>query len=149
MEEVVGSSVFMVFPCLTQMLARPGLTTQLSGPSKVDKDGLWQPLPAPIRRVLYLGSLQTSQMEEMMPANPSVLEQLASADAVIYGIGSLYTSICPSLILVVPFSSVHPHLSVSMGLISHYLETVPWTATSFVGLMPCSFRYACSSLKAV
>jgi len=68
-----------------------------------DKDGLGLPLPAPIRRVLYLGSLQTSQMEEVMPANPSVLVQLENADAVIYGIGSLYTSICPSLILVVRF----------------------------------------------
>ena len=67
----------------------------------VNKDGLGIPLPAPIRRVLYLGSLQTSQMEEVMPANPSVLAQLQAADAVVYGIGSLYTSICPSLILVV------------------------------------------------
>jgi hypothetical protein len=89
-----------------------GLTTELSGPSVVDKEGLGVPLPAPIRRVLYLGSLKTSEMEEILPANPSVLTQLEIADAVIYGIGSLYTSICPSLIVVVyipPCSPLVPH----------------------------------------
>lgn len=36
-----------------------------------------------------------------MTANASVLTQLESADAIVYGMGSLYTSICPSLILEV------------------------------------------------
>ena len=82
-----------------------GLQTQLSGPSKVDKEGLGIPLPAPIRRVLYLGSLKTAETEEIMTANASVLTQLESADAIIYGMGSLYTSICPSLILEVDSTS--------------------------------------------
>ena len=78
-----------------------GLSKQLSGPAKVDKEGLGVPLPAPIRRVLYLGSLMTSETEEIMTPNPSMLNQLENADAIVYGIGSLYTSICPSLILKV------------------------------------------------
>ena len=49
---------------------------------------------------------------QVFPAvNPTVLEQLQQVDAVVYGIGSLYTSICPSLVLCSWFISVlilHP-----------------------------------------
>ena len=39
----------------------------------------------------------------MFPApNPAVLAEIAGADAVVYAMGSLYTSICPSLVLQVP-----------------------------------------------
>ena len=38
----------------------------------------------------------------MFPApNPAVLAEIGGADAVIYAMGSLYTSICPSLVLQV------------------------------------------------
>ena len=54
------------------------------------------PLPARIQRIWYISAYG----HEMRPApNPKVLEVLKSADAVIYSIGSLYTSIAPSLIL--------------------------------------------------
>jgi 2-phospho-L-lactate transferase CofD len=40
------------------------------------------------------------QEHEVFPApNPRLLSEVARADAVVYGMGSLYTSICPSLIL--------------------------------------------------
>lgn len=38
-------------------------------------------------------------MWQVFPAvNPTVVEQLSLVDAVVYGMGSLYTSICPSLV---------------------------------------------------
>ena len=39
--------------------------------------------------------------EVFPPPNPRLLAQVESADAIVYGMGSLYTSICPSLVLKV------------------------------------------------
>ncbi len=78
------------------------------GPSRVDKDSVGPPMAAPIRRMFYLSSDGTGQEHEVFPqANRRVLSEIAEADAILYGIGSLYTSICPSLILAVssPFLS--------------------------------------------
>ncbi|CAI5458024.1 unnamed protein product [Closterium sp. Yama58-4] len=70
-------------------------------PLSVDKSSdASPPLPAPIRRVFYMSSEGTNLLHEVFPrVNPRVLEHIASVDAIIYGIGSLFTSICPSLIL--------------------------------------------------
>lgn len=58
------------------------------------------PLSSPISRILYLSTEGDHLMHEVFPSvNPSVVERLEKADAVVYGMGSLYTSICPSLIL--------------------------------------------------
>lgn len=58
------------------------------------------PLSSPIARILYLSTEGDHLMHEVFPSvNPSVVEQLEKADALVYGMGSLYTSICPSLIL--------------------------------------------------
>jgi len=55
-----------------------------------------EPLPSRISRIWYINPYG----QEMRPAaNPKVLEALRAADAVIYSIGSLYTSLLPSLIL--------------------------------------------------
>lgn len=55
-----------------------------------------EPLPSPIRRVWYINPYG----QEMRPStNPKVLDAINTADALIYSIGSLYTSIVPSLIL--------------------------------------------------
>ena len=79
-----------------------GLQSQLSGPHQVVKDGVEQPLPAPVKRILYLSPQGTLiENKELLPPNPSVIAQIQSADAIVFGIGSLYTSICPSLILEV------------------------------------------------
>lgn len=70
------------------------------GPVRVEKHGRGPPLAAPIRRVLYLSSEGTAREHEVWPPpNPALLAQLDAAAAVIYGMGSLYTSICPSLAL--------------------------------------------------
>ncbi|KAK3685880.1 hypothetical protein B0T22DRAFT_233300 [Podospora appendiculata] len=55
-----------------------------------------EPLPAPIQRVWYINPYG----HEIWPvANPKVIEAVAASAMVVYSIGSLYTSIVPSLIL--------------------------------------------------
>ena len=67
---------------------------------RVEKHGRGPPLAAPITRVLYLSSEGTAREHEVWPPpNPALLAQLDAAAAVVYGMGSLYTSICPSLAL--------------------------------------------------
>ncbi|MCO5572813.1 hypothetical protein L7F22_026572 [Adiantum nelumboides] len=57
-------------------------------------------LPASIKRIFYMSSEGTNLLHEVFPAvNPTVLEHLKQAQAIIYGMGSLFTSICPSLVL--------------------------------------------------
>lgn len=67
----------------------------------VNKQELQKPLPFPIRRIMYLSRESTYQaINEVFPVvNERVLTRLQACDAIIYGIGSLYTSICPGLIL--------------------------------------------------
>ena len=55
-----------------------------------------EPLSSPIRRIWYINPYG----QEMRPStNPKILDAIKTADALIYSIGSLYTSIVPSLIL--------------------------------------------------
>jgi 2-phospho-L-lactate transferase/gluconeogenesis factor (CofD/UPF0052 family) len=66
------------------------------------------PLPSPIKRIFYISSEGNNIFHEVFPAvNPTVVDQLSLVDAVVYGMGSLYTSICPSLVmfLVTPVPS--------------------------------------------
>ena len=53
-------------------------------------------LPARIERLWYINPYG---QEIRLPANPRVLEALASSRAVVYSIGSLFTSLIPSLVL--------------------------------------------------
>ena len=55
-----------------------------------------EPLPARIERIWYINPYG---LEMRPPGNPKVLEAIDGAEAIIYSIGSLYTSIIPSLIL--------------------------------------------------
>ncbi|KAL6768387.1 hypothetical protein ACKKBF_B38970 [Auxenochlorella protothecoides x Auxenochlorella symbiontica] len=58
------------------------------------------PLPAAIRRAFYLSSDGDGAEHEVAPdANPRTLAALGRAQAVIYGMGSLYTSLVPHLVL--------------------------------------------------
>ncbi|KAL8657583.1 MAG: hypothetical protein Q9226_001771 [Calogaya cf. arnoldii] len=55
-----------------------------------------QPLPAPISRIWYINPYG----QEMHPSpNPKAVTAIQASDAIIYSIGSLYTSLAPSLIL--------------------------------------------------
>ena len=72
------------------------------GPIRVEKHGRGPPLAAPVRRIFYLSAEGTMREHEVFPPpNPRLLAQVDCADAVVYGMGSLYTSICPSLVLKV------------------------------------------------
>jgi len=68
-------------------------------PSEVNK-AEWEPLDSPVRRIFYLSTEGDTKEHEVAPlANPRVMTELERANAIVYGMGSLYTSICPSLIL--------------------------------------------------
>lgn len=70
------------------------------GPSQVNKLGLGPALEAAIKRIFYLRHEARQQDHEVFPdPNPALLTELQTCNAVLYGMGSLYTSICPSLIL--------------------------------------------------
>ncbi|KAJ4356702.1 uncharacterized protein N0V89_004738 [Didymosphaeria variabile] len=70
----------------------PTLRKQYINFSKADEDDL----PARIERLWYINPYG---QEIRLAANPAVLSALTSAQAIIYSIGSLYTSLIPSLIL--------------------------------------------------
>lgn len=70
----------------------PTLRKQYITFSKADEEDL----PARIERLWYINPYG---QEIRLSANPRVLDSLSSAQAIIYSIGSLYTSIVPSLVL--------------------------------------------------
>ncbi|KAF2011289.1 UPF0052-domain-containing protein [Aaosphaeria arxii CBS 175.79] len=72
-------------------LRKPYLTFSKTPPTPTSDD-----LPARITRIWYINPYG---QEIRLAANPRVLSALSSAQAVVYSIGSLYTSIVPSLIL--------------------------------------------------
>ncbi|KAL5576557.1 hypothetical protein UlMin_018256 [Ulmus minor] len=58
-------------------------------------------LPSRIKRVFYMSSEGQNLLHEVFPAaNPAVLEQLNNVDCIVYAMGSLFTSVCPSLVLI-------------------------------------------------
>ncbi|KAL3159677.1 hypothetical protein ABBQ38_010083 [Trebouxia sp. C0009 RCD-2024] len=70
------------------------------GPNQVNKSLAGPELEAPVQRIFYLRHEGRQQDHEVFPdPNPALLAELEGCDAVLYGMGSLYTSICPSLIL--------------------------------------------------
>lgn len=71
-----------------------------SGPEKVDKICDGPVLQSAIRRVFYLSSEGTNNEHEVyLSANHRVLAEISGSNAIVYGMGSLFTSICSSLIL--------------------------------------------------
>ncbi|KAM0946036.1 putative 2-phospho-L-lactate transferase CofD, CofD-like domain superfamily [Dioscorea sansibarensis] len=92
-------------------------------------------LPSGIKRVFYISSEGNNLLHEVFPAaNPTVLEQLNKVDCIVYAMGSLFTSICPSLVLLgigetIASRSV-PKVLMLNG--SHDRETTGFSASSFV-----------------
>ena len=84
------------------------------GPSQVNKSQAGPELEAAVQRIFYLrhgrGGGRQQDQEVFPDPNPALLAELEACDAVLYGMGSLYTSICPSLIL-----QVNPPPSASMS----------------------------------
>lgn len=74
----------------------PGSLLTLRQPNIAFSKSGEEPLPARIERIWYINPYG----QEIRPAaNPKAVETLRAAEAVVYSIGSLYTSIIPSLIL--------------------------------------------------
>ena len=80
-----------------KLLGQSEISHPAAGSSIVDKEGAGL-LPSPVARVFYVSS-EPSRHEVTKRAHPAVLEKIAAADAVVFGMGSLWTSICPSLLV--------------------------------------------------
>ncbi|XP_039038362.1 gluconeogenesis factor-like [Hibiscus syriacus] len=108
--------------------------TNVKGP--VDKGRSSVPaLPSRIKRVFYMSSEGTNSLHEVFPTvNPTVLDQLSNVDCIVYAMGSLFTSLCPSLVLLgigeIISSRSCPKVLLLNG--SHDRETSGFSASSFV-----------------
>lgn len=74
----------------------PGSLPTLRKPNIAFSKASEEPLTARIERIWYINPYG---QEMRPPPNPKVIEAIDSAEAMIYSIGSLYTSIIPSLII--------------------------------------------------
>ena len=74
----------------------PGSLPTLRKPNIAFSKASEEPLAARIERIWYINPYGH---EMRPPPNPKVLEAINAGDAIIYSIGSLYTSIIPSLVL--------------------------------------------------
>ncbi|KAF9609456.1 hypothetical protein IFM89_016455 [Coptis chinensis] len=89
----------------------------------------------PINKVLLLKKIFYCSFFQVFPTvNPSVLEQLSNVECIVYAMGSLFTSICPSLVLrgigEIISSSSCPKVLLLNG--SHDRETSGLSASGFV-----------------
>ncbi|KAL9250115.1 hypothetical protein AKJ16_DCAP03223 [Drosera capensis] len=92
-------------------------------------------LPSRIKRVFYMSSEARNSLHQVFPLpNPAVLDQLKCVDCIIYAMGSLFTSICPSLVLTdigeVIASRTCPKVLLMNG--TYDRETSGFLASSFV-----------------
>ncbi|KAF5728718.1 Maternal effect embryo arrest 18 [Tripterygium wilfordii] len=92
-------------------------------------------LPSRVKRIFYMSSEGSNSLHEVFPtANPAVLDQLHSVDCIVYAMGSLFTSICPSLVLLgigeIISSRNCPKVLLLNG--THDRETSGFSASCFV-----------------
>ncbi|CAL5408690.1 unnamed protein product [Camellia sinensis] len=92
-------------------------------------------LPSRIKRVFYMSSEGNNLLHEVFPnVNPTVLDRLRTIDCIIYAMGSLFTSICPSLVLLgigeIIASRSCPKVLLLNGI--HDRETSGFSAACFV-----------------
>lgn len=109
------------------------------------------PLPSPIKRIFYMSSEGSNIFHEVFPAvNPTVVEQLSLVDAVVYGMGSLYTSICPSLVLRGVGETIAARSCLKVLILNgtHDRETAGMTASAYVSSITDALnRKFCDSLE--
>ncbi|PIN13050.1 hypothetical protein CDL12_14333 [Handroanthus impetiginosus] len=88
-----------------------------------------------IKRVFYMSSEGSNLLHEVFPSvNPIVVEQLKSVDCVVFAMGSLFTSICPSLVLLGIGETISSRSCPKVLLLNgtHDRETSGFTASCFV-----------------
>eukprot|EP00793_Prasinoderma_coloniale_P001196 PRCOL_00006187-RA len=105
----------------------------------VDKTGRLPKLASPIQRVMYLSNRSKGHIDytahEVFPqVHPQVLEKISNADGIVYGMGSLYTSVCPSLALVGVGEYIAERDCPKVLMLNGYpdRETATMTASQFV-----------------
>ena len=110
------------------------------------------PLPAPITRIWYINPYG---QEMRPPPNPKVLDTISSAEAIIYSIGSLYTSIIPSLILQgvgdaisPPFTGGGARYKILILNGSLDRETPSYSASDFLNAITSACHYSSTSTTA-
>ncbi|XP_024199584.1 uncharacterized protein YNL011C isoform X1 [Rosa chinensis] len=92
-------------------------------------------LSSRIKRVFYMSSEGQNLLHEVFPApNPAVMDQLRNVDCIVYAMGSLFTSVCPSLVLIgigeIISSRSCPKVLLLNG--THDRETSGFSASCFV-----------------
>lgn len=107
------------------------------GGNQVDKRALGPQLEAPVQRIFYMMHEGRQDHEVYPNPNPALLAELESCDAVLYGMGSLYTSICPSLILqVLMLHPASPH-----PICNAHPPAIGITGTHLQHSLSCFHRY--------
>ena len=114
----------------------PGTLPTLSQPAMAFSKEHGEDLPSRIARLWYINPYG---QRITIPANPRVLDALAGASCVIYSIGSLFTSIIPSLVLGgVGAAVANPAIRSKILILNGTLDretgpsTNPFTALDFV-----------------
>ncbi|XP_050367904.1 uncharacterized protein YNL011C [Argentina anserina] len=92
-------------------------------------------LSSRIKRVFYMSSEGQNLLHEVFPApNSTVIDQLRNVDCIVYAMGSLFTSVCPSLVLIgigeIISSRSCPKVLLLNG--THDRETSGFSASLFV-----------------
>jgi len=125
----------------------PGTLPSLRKPAIVYSKSEEEDLPARIERLWYINPYG---QKIKIPANPRVLEALDNASCIIYSIGSLFTSIIPSLVLRgVGEAIVSPTIRSKILILNGTLDretgpsTNPFTALDFVA----AIANACSDSR--
>ena len=92
----------------------------------------YDPLKSPIKRVFYASSLDEADdnFEVHPKPNPTVLENIDDCDAIVYGIGSLYTSIIPNLCLKGMSSAISNAKSKKILMLNGSLDRETGTLTA-------------------
>ncbi|KAL6709111.1 hypothetical protein ACN47E_001927 [Coniothyrium glycines] len=123
----------------------PTLRKQYITFSKADEEEL----PARIERLWYINPYG---QEIRIAANPMVLNALADAQAIIFSIGSLYTSIVPSLVLKGVGDAIsNPNIRYKILILNSTIDretgpsTNPYSALDFVA----SIAKACENSKGI
>lgn len=91
-------------------------------------------LPARIERVWYINPYG---QEIMPPANPLVIDAIRNSQAVVYSIGSLYTSIVPSIVLrgvgaAISSTQTRHKILILNGSLDREVGPEPFSAFDFV-----------------
>lgn len=127
----------------------PGTLPNLRKPAIVFSKTDEEELPARIERLWYINPYG---QEITIPANPRVLDAITGASCVIYSIGSLFTSIVPSLILRGVGESISsPSIRTKILILNGTLDretgpsSHPFTAVDFVD----AIATACCSSRAL